>query len=325
MAVVLTGRRSRPFQKLIGAMLRAKSLDFDLMGLRPDPDSNEAGRWTLSPQGDKVEYHNVESVFASTMNFKKAFLLNILKSVPSIRHVTMWDDRAKHVKQFDIFLKRLRQSKLIQSHRLTLVPPILPKYDPQWEIRIIRHILSTHLYNLENPKNEGRHESVCSSVHKELHPLVSRQLVPLPSDKAVVLHKKTRDALEHMYGPMYYRTLARLVDRVSSRQRWRLGAEQPVFSGLYVFLEDDCHLALDDTVTITITAHSRPTLEDGMVLRVDVKSHQSGYQVQDCLLPLWYKPSEHHRLKRKRYKWDTKRVGDCVNGKVDTMKQYGLL
>ncbi|CAO3649894.1 unnamed protein product [Cunninghamella blakesleeana] len=169
MTVLLTGRRKVPFNTLISRMVASKQLDFDLLGLRPDPTqedhdqhiqltSSESALSFFMDHPHQKSYHHkkkkktsqscivygAHSIFQDTMDFKTSFILNLLHNVPSIKKITMWDDRLPHVKKFQEYLQELIHLKTILESKVHYVPGIRPKYDPQWESQVVQHIFTSH-------------------------------------------------------------------------------------------------------------------------------------------------------------------------------------
>ncbi|KAI9304797.1 hypothetical protein BJ944DRAFT_288351 [Cunninghamella echinulata] len=154
MTVLLTGRRKIPFYSLISRMVKAKQLDFDLLGLRPDPtqeDHDKHVQQTSSPSDNHHQnkkrdciVYGANSIFMNTMDFKQCFILNLLHNIPSLTAVTMWDDRLPHVKKFNFYLEQLIDNKLIQKGKVNYVPGIRPKYRPKWEAQVVHHIFTSH-------------------------------------------------------------------------------------------------------------------------------------------------------------------------------------
>jgi hypothetical protein len=87
LTVLLTGR-STAYIDLIGRILKSKGLDFDLVVLKP---KKERGEWN------------------STLNFKYAFIDNVLKLGESIEEVEVYEDRAPHRDAFEEYLKNWRR------------------------------------------------------------------------------------------------------------------------------------------------------------------------------------------------------------------------
>jgi hypothetical protein len=74
--VLLTGRAEDNFQELIKRMVNAKGLDFDLICLKPE----------VGPTNQK---------FSSTMNFKQAFLADLVRTYREADEIRIYEDRPR--------------------------------------------------------------------------------------------------------------------------------------------------------------------------------------------------------------------------------------
>ena len=95
LCVLLTGRREAGFATLLGRMVAAKKLEFDMMCLKP----------TSTPTGE---------VFDSTMTFKQALLRNIVFTYSQAEELRIYEDRPKHVKAFEEYFAELNQTLMAQ-------------------------------------------------------------------------------------------------------------------------------------------------------------------------------------------------------------------
>ncbi|KAM3422179.1 hypothetical protein BST61_g2548 [Cercospora zeina] len=84
LTVLLTGRQEQEFADLIGRMIRAKELVFDMVCLKP----------SSGPSGE---------VFGSTMLFKQALLRDIVYTYHQAAELRIYEDRVKHTKGFRDF------------------------------------------------------------------------------------------------------------------------------------------------------------------------------------------------------------------------------
>lgn len=82
--VLLTGRSEGAFGELIGRMVAAKGLEFDMVCLKP----------SVGPNGE---------MFNSTMLFKQALLRDIIYTYHQAEELRIYEDRVKHVKGFRDF------------------------------------------------------------------------------------------------------------------------------------------------------------------------------------------------------------------------------
>ncbi|KAK4496863.1 hypothetical protein PRZ48_011312 [Zasmidium cellare] len=91
LSVLLTGRAEDGFAELIGRMVAAKGLEFDMVCLRP----------SSGPNGE---------FFSSTMVFKQALLQDIVLTYPDADELRIYEDRPKHVKGFRDFFEDFNRS-----------------------------------------------------------------------------------------------------------------------------------------------------------------------------------------------------------------------
>lgn len=337
MTVVLTGRRFHPFHHLIPAMLDSKGLQFDLVGLRADPESVSANHWEVMQDKQQLSYNLTSSVFRSTMHFKTCFILNLLHNVPTINHVTMWDDRMYHVRQFREYLDTLKSKDTIDQGNVVYVPGIRPKYNPDWEKLVIRQIIQTHNKALmthrrdgiKNGKMEQRLTWNATLAEKE-DPLENAsqqplQLFPLPAATIVKLSPQSTEQLQKAYEPIFTNQL----EKNRRSQLWKdVGGEQPVYFGDSVYLSQKVLNRksmpvgnIGSEVDVTIKSYSDSPHLTCLLLQVQVNGN-------DYMLPLWFKPSEYIELFRmKDVKWI--QIEDdsikSVSGKVDFAYRLGVV
>jgi hypothetical protein len=84
LTILLTGRNEDRFKDLIGRMIASRSLEFDMVVLKP----------SVGPTGQK---------FNSTMLFKQAFLKETIFTYSTAEEIKVYEDRPKHVKGFRDF------------------------------------------------------------------------------------------------------------------------------------------------------------------------------------------------------------------------------
>lgn len=306
MTVVLTGRRYHPFHQLIPYMLEAKDLHFDLIGLRPDPESvSDEKHWEA--HNATVSYNLTSSVFRSTMHFKQCFMLNILHCIPSIQSVTMWDDRFHHVKRFQEFLDVVKNAGTIKEGNVIYVPGIRPVYNPNWEKDVVAHIIETHNQALLEHEKGQRHGTMKQRLEwgpKPEDPLASGsdcflELTPAPAQTVVSLSPECSQQLKESYYTLFANQSKQL-----RRTKWKsYGGEQPIYFGDHVYLSQKVIPSakivpgpIGTQVNITITGYSHNPRIHSLLLQVQVE----GDDENKHLLPLWYKPSEFNDLFRPR-------------------------
>ncbi|KAI9029815.1 hypothetical protein CLU79DRAFT_884701 [Phycomyces nitens] len=309
MAVVLTGRRYHPFHKVVMPMLQSKDLQFDLIGLRPDPIMPDTDP-IVTPWNEGIIFNYQPSVFTSTMSFKLAFLRNILERVPSIRLITMLDDRSAHVKKFSAFMDQLKNERSIDYGNAIYIKGIKPKYNPEWEHSVVEKILDS--YNELCRKNDLERLSV--------------SLKDVPSGTIVRLSKSTTERIFAEYSDIYNTS-------IKKRQRKKpLWGEQPEYNGQMVIVNTLVLTnnkvpfgGIGNNVDISVIAYSRPSIEQGMVLNVNLKkTDENHYTPSTYILPLWNKPSEQHILNRVKYNWIHLDKPLYLQGKLDYLYLLGI-
>lgn len=319
MTVVLTGRRTVPFLPLISRMLASKGLDFDLVGLRPDPTQESHDDHVKNNQPHRT--YGASSVFKNTLDFKTSFILNLLHNIPSLNKVNMWDDRLGHVKKFQDFLHRLAQTKqLAFGSNVYHVKPILPRYRPLWEHKVVTHVLETHnanelLYRQEQLWNraistipwtsdDDYDKGAClTKVAKHL------SLKPIPSSTVLKLEPSVVENLRAVLEPYY--------TAHSHSQGWRAKAETPQWFGRHILLSphvltphqlEKHHGGLGAKRTIVLEKVSKPDPDLGMVAMVTLHSDDDDddddkKNKREYIFPLIYKPSQGSTIGKKRFEW----------------------
>jgi hypothetical protein len=338
MTIVLTGRRYHPFHQLVPAMLESKGLLFDLVGLRPDPESVSDNHWEAT--NNEVSYNLTNSVFKSTMHFKTCFILNILHNIPTINNVVMWDDRFHHVKRFREYLGLVKQTGTINQGSVIYVPGIRPKYNPAWEKNVIGHIIKTHnralLEHVKEGKKNGKMNQRLEWPCKLEDPLASGsqhllQLTSLPAQTVIALSQDCIDQLRCAYQSIYNTQLNQ-----NKRSKWKsFGGEEPMFFGDSIYISQNVIPSANipfgpvgTDVNIKITGYSRSPKLSCLLLQVQIDDDWEN----EYLLPLWFKPSEYHdifKLKGKDVHWKFVRSNDrhmitSVTGKVNYAYRLGV-
>lgn len=340
MTIVLTGRRYHPFHLLIPAMLDAKGLQFDLVGLRPDPEHVSDNQWEVKQGQQYLTYNLTSSVFKSTMHFKTCFILNIIHNIPSIRNVTMWDDRIHHVKKFKEYLDAVKETQVIDYGDVIYVPGIRPKYNPEWEKNVIRHIIETHNKALVEHVKDGykngkvQQRLAWPTVFEKEDPLGSSSEMPLkltllPAATVVKISSESTEKLRKAYRPYLAR---QLVKKRGTKWTYR-GGEKPQFFGDYVYLSQKVISSeyipvgsVGSEVGVTIKAYSNCPPLTCLILKVEI----DGNNENDYLLPLYYKPSEYFDIfKMRDIEWcpvkSDKSLPTHLKGKVDYAYRLGVV
>jgi len=145
LTVLLTGRGETNFAELVNRILKSKSLDFDLVVLKPE----------VGPNNQRFQH---------TMDFKQEFLRDLIFTYKTADELRIYEDRPKHTKGFREFSEKLNKSLL--SHPIDQPPPLrkpiiteviqvadLGAYlDPTTECAAIQRIINRH--NIAVTNNE---------------------------------------------------------------------------------------------------------------------------------------------------------------------------
>ncbi|KAI9253670.1 hypothetical protein EDC94DRAFT_546394 [Helicostylum pulchrum] len=283
MTVLLTGRRYHPFHQLIESVLAAKGLRFDVVGLRPDP--------AQVFEQNQFMFNFEPNVFATTMEFKTCFLVQMLQNVPTLKNIVMWDDRTAHIGAFRNYLKMMVCQKIIETGNIISVPAAKPKYNPVWELETVQKMISRHNDAVTELKNKGKllQENVFIEANGKV--MSSNNMFGLkkvPAIPILELDDELSKRLKSMFEPDYIQDLSTM-----THSEWELDyAEVPEYFGTSVLLVEP----VSHHNEFTILARSKATLEDGMVLQVQLSQDK-------LILPLWYRPSSFNHLSRKTYTW----------------------
>lgn len=138
LSVLLTGRQEAGFGDLIGRMLAAKGLAFDMVCLKP----------LSSPTGE---------VFGSTMMFKQALLTDIVLTYRQAEELRIYEDRPKHTKAFRDFFTNFNKSLMTAKPTAQMPVPRQPIVaeviqvteqdsfmDPVAEVTEIQRMVNSH-------------------------------------------------------------------------------------------------------------------------------------------------------------------------------------
>ncbi|KAG2235635.1 hypothetical protein INT48_008511 [Thamnidium elegans] len=284
LTVLLTGRRYHPFNQLIESMLAAKGLQFDVVGLRPDP--------AQVFEHNQFMFNFEPNVFSTTMEFKTCFLVHMLQNVPTLKNIVMWDDRVSHIGAFRNYLKMMVSQKIIETGNIISVPAAKPKYNPVWELETVQKMISQHNDAIIELKNRGKVLDKNIVVIEANGQIISSAnmfgLKKVPAIPILKLDDELSKQLKSMFEPDYIQDLS-----TTTYSDWELDyAEIPEYFGTSVLLVEP----VPHHNEFTILARSKATLADGMVLQVQLGQDK-------LILPLWYKPSSFNYLSRKTYTW----------------------
>lgn len=138
LTILLTGRGETNFADLVNRIANSRRLDFDLVVLKPEVGPNQ-------------------QQFGSTMEFKQAFLRDLVLTYRMADNIRIYEDRVKHVKGFRDFMERFNKSFLGQAvdpalaERSTTctaevihVCELKSALDPQAEIMAIQKAINQH-------------------------------------------------------------------------------------------------------------------------------------------------------------------------------------
>lgn len=131
LTVLLTGRSEHGFSDIVKRMVKSKGLHFDMIGLKP----------VVGPNNE---------CFNSTMEFKQHFITEILHTYKHAVDITIYEDRPKHVKQFDEFLQAYKMRSQgsartpLQHIDVIHVQEIARSLDPVVEVAEVQQLINHH-------------------------------------------------------------------------------------------------------------------------------------------------------------------------------------
>ncbi|KAI8879568.1 hypothetical protein K501DRAFT_287311 [Backusella circina FSU 941] len=305
MTVLLTGRRYYPFHDRMDQILRSRGLQFDLIGLRPDPDSDAPDH----PKG--LMFNEEPDIFATTMDFKTSFIIHTLHSHPMIEEVVMWDDRSSHICHFKPYLDDMVQRKVIKRGHLVCVKALRPKYNPTWELNMVESIISSHNSAIAEYRDAGRTVAPIVEMAHRQNMITSANTFGLIQIPYLTTLQCDKDALYETFEPIYSNEL--LLD--TNVKTWeRTNAEEPVFFGNQVLIGPYFDMAKSGSqYEIKCIARTKATFNGGLTLQVQVTSIAGEY-----LLPLWYRPSTFQNLLTNDYEWVPLEKELVLKGTVST-------
>lgn len=321
MTVLLTGRRYYPFHTLIESMLASRGLQFDLIGLRPDPITDGPDH----PTG--LMFNDEPDVFDTTMDFKTSFIVNTLNSIPSLKEIVMWDDRKSHICVFKLYLEDMVEKGIIEKGHIVCVKPSKPKYNPTWEIETVNEMIKTHndavlTMRQNNQKIENR--VTIQNLDQSFTSCDLYKLQKINSHITLQLSQETQDYLFKLFSPMY------TACNKSEQAEWEIhNAEHPVYFGNEVLLvvnEQDkkellktqFDIDIGQQVSFQVVQRSQISCESGLALRVKLSVSDEHF----FILPLWYKPSEFNTLIAQNFDWQD--IDTTVNTLQGTVGYHQL-
>ncbi|KAJ5766945.1 uncharacterized protein N7511_004561 [Penicillium nucicola] len=142
LTVLLTGRSEAGFADIIKRMVASQKLEFDLIGLKPE----------VGPHGQR---------FSSTMEFKQAFLEDLVLTYEQAEEIRVYEDRVKHVKAFRDYFEEMNKKLQIGASSSTTRAPILAEViqvtegctylDPVAETAEVQRMINSHNLALREP------------------------------------------------------------------------------------------------------------------------------------------------------------------------------
>ncbi|CEP11644.1 hypothetical protein [Parasitella parasitica] len=233
LTALLTGRRYHPFHELIDNILASKELEFDIVGLRPDPESSEPK--TLNA----LMFNHEPNVFETNMHFNTSFIVNILDNIPSITSIIMWDDRQSHVCVFKEYLAGMKEKILIKDGKIICVVTARPKYNPEWELQTVKAMLDTHNSAIHALRHTGKPFPEANAVIENYGQIISpANTFTLKKIDWIIALKLSPDAityLQSVFKPLHYKDLSTAKPQATTT--WKANnAEGPVFFGNQVLL-----------------------------------------------------------------------------------------
>ncbi|KAK5942809.1 hypothetical protein PMZ80_005375 [Knufia obscura] len=138
LTVLLTGRGETNFADLVNRIANSRKLDFDMVVLKPEVGPNQ-------------------QQFISTMDFKQAFLRDLVLTYRHADNIRIYEDRVKHVKGFREFMERFNKAflmqapdPLVQERSTTCTAEVVhvcelkSSLDPQAEIMAVQSAINQH-------------------------------------------------------------------------------------------------------------------------------------------------------------------------------------
>ncbi|OQD82003.1 hypothetical protein PENANT_c024G03973 [Penicillium antarcticum] len=142
LTVLLTGRSEAGFAGIIKRMVASQKLEFDLIGLKPE----------VGPHGQR---------FSSTMEFKQAFLEDLVLTYEQAEEIRVYEDRVKHVKSFRDYFEEMNKKLQIGALSTTTRVPVLAEViqvtegctylDPVIETAEVQRMINSHNLALRDP------------------------------------------------------------------------------------------------------------------------------------------------------------------------------
>ncbi|KAF9168557.1 hypothetical protein DFQ26_005588 [Actinomortierella ambigua] len=180
LTILLTGRNGPTFGRKLIQMVEAKGLDFDIIATKPitvakmEPNMVLKGYSRLpaprSPNASHrqgVKHRETNGTISSTrkvkeeylkvhtFNTKHDFLFNILFEYPSIRSMTLWDDRPCQISKFRQAGKMWLDQQMLDHFEIHVVQEPLQYLDLQLEYNLVMAMIENNNKQVEIEANGG--------------------------------------------------------------------------------------------------------------------------------------------------------------------------
>lgn len=131
LCVLLTGRGDAKFTELVKRIVESKNLAFDMLVLKP----------AIGPSNQ---------TFDNTMEFKQAFLTELMETYPSATDIRVYEDRPKHSKEFRNFFEDYNYKQSTAPSRGTIsaeviqVASVATTLEPVTEVAQVHRMVRAH-------------------------------------------------------------------------------------------------------------------------------------------------------------------------------------
>ncbi|CAG8439758.1 12093_t:CDS:2 [Ambispora leptoticha] len=152
LTVLLTGRLYSTFHERIKSILSPQNLFFDVISLKPDDAKIQ---WELLYQQSQLSEKFKGKVTGipvnhTTMTYKKALIQGLVEHHPSVREISIWEDRRKHISQFKKFLDDFIDQGVIEHGTIHVVRCKKMYLDEQCEIEMKIIIVEDNIIIVED-------------------------------------------------------------------------------------------------------------------------------------------------------------------------------
>ncbi|CAG8485746.1 2070_t:CDS:1 [Ambispora gerdemannii] len=152
LTVLLTGRQYSPFHEKIKSMLLSRKLFFDVISLKPDDSKIQWELMYRQPQLSEKFKGKVTDIPANytTIIYKKALIQGLVKHHPSVREISIWEDRQRHVRYFKRFLDDFIEQGIIEQGTIHVVRCKEKYLDEQSEIELVNSMIEENFIEYED-------------------------------------------------------------------------------------------------------------------------------------------------------------------------------